>query len=257
MAEIKCNLREPNALKETPINLVVRYNNQKLVYSSGRRIHPKYWDSTTQKAKRLKEFSGADLLNDSLRKMIDVIYSQIEGYRRDHNQQFPEIPELKSLLDVAFSRKADQPRLTFFSYIDWFTYEYAPKKQIVSGSETNLTSENTLKTYRTTLRLLELFAQQGGTFDFKDIDMKWYFRFTEWCNSNRNYNPSTIGKHIKVIKCWLRKAEEDGLHSSGFYKHRDFRKPAYLSETVLYISDKVTPSFRGKVAAKSFAGCGN
>jgi integrase len=30
----------------------------------------------------------------------------------------------------------------------------------------------------------------------------------------------------------LRKAEEEGLHNIHFYKHQDFRKPVYLSETI-------------------------
>ncbi|WP_410479187.1 hypothetical protein [Pedobacter miscanthi] len=45
MAEIKLNLREPNTEKETPINVIIRYNGQKLVYSSGKRIHPSMWDN--------------------------------------------------------------------------------------------------------------------------------------------------------------------------------------------------------------------
>ena len=49
-AEIKLNLREPNAEKETPINVIIRFNGQKLVYSSGKRIHPSMWDNLSQKA---------------------------------------------------------------------------------------------------------------------------------------------------------------------------------------------------------------
>lgn len=45
MAEINFNLRDPKSKKETPINVVVRYNNQKLVYSSGKRVLPHHWDS--------------------------------------------------------------------------------------------------------------------------------------------------------------------------------------------------------------------
>ncbi|ATP58403.1 hypothetical protein CPT03_19020 [Pedobacter ginsengisoli] len=232
MAEIKLNLREPNADKETPINVIVRYNNQRLVYSSGKRVLPKYWDVANQKARKMKDFPSAELLNSNLRLMTQAIHAEIETYLRGSDQRYPDPKQLKQLLDLRFDRTVKESKKTFFEFIDWFSYEYAPKKQIVTNNETSVTSVNTIKTYTTTLRLLKVFAKEIGDFDFKDIDMNWYFRFTDWCNSEKSYNPSTIGKHIKVIKCWLRKAEEEGLHDVTFYKHRDFRKPAYLSETV-------------------------
>ncbi|MGY0039643.1 phage integrase SAM-like domain-containing protein [Pedobacter sp. NJ-S-72] len=232
MAEINFNLRKPNSETETPINVIVRYDGRKLVYSSGKKILPKFWDVISQKARKVKEYQQADILNSNLRSIAEVIFSELENYQKEHSQRLPEVIELKNILDIKFSRTSVPVKRNFFDFIDWFSYQYAPKKQLVTNNETNLTSANTLKTYTTTLRLLKVFAKDEGLFDFKDINIDWYFRFTDWCNANKNYNPSTIGKHIKVLKTWLRKAEEEGLHSSTFYKHRDFRKPAYLSETI-------------------------
>ena len=232
MAEINLNLRDPSADKETPINVVVRYTNQRLVYSSGKRILPKHWDVANQKARKTRDCPYAELLNSSLRSMTQIIHAEIEVYLKEHDQSYPDLKELKRLLDLRFDRIAKEPKRNLFEFIDWFSYDYAPKKQIVTNTETSLTSTNTIKTYTTTLRLLKVFAKEQGNFDFKDINMDWYFKFTDWCNRVKNYNPSTIGKHIKVIKCWLRKAEEEGLHHTTFYKNRDFRKPSYLSETV-------------------------
>jgi hypothetical protein len=81
------------------------------------------------------------------------------------------------------------------------------QKQLIKSNETSATSPNTLKTYVTTLRLLKIFVKVNGTFDFKDINLSWYQNFTEWCNSNKNYNPSTIGKHIGHFG-------KNGLHSA-------------------------------------------
>jgi len=232
MAEINFNLRKPNSETETPINVIIRYDGLKLVYSSGKKIIPKYWDVINQKARKVKDYQQADILNSNLRSIAEVIFSELENYQKENKQRLPDIIELKNILDVKFSRTSAPVKRNFFEFIDWFSYQYAPKKQLITNNETNLTSINTLKTYTTTLRILKVFAKDEGGFDFKDINIDWYFRFTDWCNTNKNYNPSTIGKHIKVIKTWLRKAEEEGLHSSTFYKHRDFRKPAYLSETI-------------------------
>lgn len=239
MAEIKLNLRQPAAVKETPINIIVRFNNQKLVYSSGKKIYPKFWDTARQKAKKTKEYPGAELLNSSLNAMTRIINDELERYLKQNDQHLPSPNELKQMLDVRFGRLEIAQRMSFFEYIGWFTYEYAPKKQIVTNNDTSVTSVNTLKTYRTTLRLLQTFAKEKGTFDFKDININWYFQFTDWCNSVRSYNPSTIGKHIKVIKTWLKKAEDDGFNNNKFYKSTDFRKPSYLSETIYLNRDEL------------------
>lgn len=239
MAEINLNLREPNSQKETPINVIVRYNGKKLVYPSGKKVLPKFWDTIGQQAKKIKDNQHADLLNSNLRGIVDSIYLVLEGYLRDNNQSFPDTQELKRLLDLKFCRTVLTVKKNFFEFIEWYSNDYAPKRQLVTNNETSVTSINTLKTYTTTFRLLKVFAKDNGMFDFKDINIDWYFKFTDWCNSERNYNPSTIGKHIKVLKTWLRKAEEEGLHNSTFYKHRDFRKPAYLSETIYLNRDEL------------------
>ena len=239
MAEIKLNLREPNSVKETPINVVIRYNGQKLVYSSGKRIHPSMWDSLSQRAKRSKDFTTSELLNGSLRLIIQGVYEEIERYQKDNQQGFPEPKQLKTILDIRFSRITEVTKKNFFEFIEWYSLVYAPKKQLIKNNETSATSPNTLKTYVTTLRLLKIFAECNGAFDFKDINLEWYQKFTDWCNSNKNYNPSTIGKHIKVIKTWLRKAEDEGLHTATFYKHQDFRKPSYLSESIYLNRDEL------------------
>jgi hypothetical protein len=151
MAEIKLNLREPNSEKETPINLIIRFNNQKLVYSSGKRILPKYWEILQQKSKKSKDNPNAELLNANLRSIVESIRTEIETYLKIHNQIYPDVKELKALLDVKFGRTAPIPKKTFFEFINWFSYEYAPYKQIATNSETNVISKNTIKTYTTTL----------------------------------------------------------------------------------------------------------
>ena len=232
MAEINLNLRKPKSESETPINVIIRYGGQKLVYSSGRKVQPKYWDITNQKVRKTKDYQNADIINANLRQITEDIFSEMERYQKDNNQNLPEPSELKHIMDLKYGRVTIVRKQNFFEFIEWFSYEYAPKKQIVTMNETSPTSINTLKTYTTTLRLLKVFAKDYGNFDFPEINMDWYFKFTDWCNAVKNYNPSTIGKHIKVIKLWLRKAEEEGISVTTFYKHRDFRKPAYISEAI-------------------------
>lgn len=100
MAEIKLNLRQPTADKGTPINVIVRYNNQKLVYSSGKKIHPNYWETAGQKAKKTKEFTSAELLNSNLRIIVQTIDDEIEGFLKSNDQHYPTPADLKCILDI-------------------------------------------------------------------------------------------------------------------------------------------------------------
>lgn len=94
MAEINLNLRDPKSEKETPINVVIRYNKQKLVYSSGKRIFPRCWDSNNQKARKSKDFPQAEVLNSSLRSIKDLIYIELETYLKGNHQQYPDVNHL-------------------------------------------------------------------------------------------------------------------------------------------------------------------
>ena len=59
MAEIDYNLRKPIAEAKKPINVIIRYEGQKLVYSSGKKIIPRYWDIINQKARWVFRSDGA------------------------------------------------------------------------------------------------------------------------------------------------------------------------------------------------------
>ena len=54
MATVTFNLKEPNSKSETLIYLIFRYNNSKLKYSTGQKIHPKYWNAETQLVREVK-----------------------------------------------------------------------------------------------------------------------------------------------------------------------------------------------------------
>ena len=56
------NLRKPNATSPTPINLVIRYNNEKFTYPAGEHILPKNWQG--EKTKKGYQRAKANAFND-------------------------------------------------------------------------------------------------------------------------------------------------------------------------------------------------
>jgi len=49
MAKVNLNLKNPKSSKPTPVNLIVRWNKQRLVIYTRESIHPKYWQSDKTK----------------------------------------------------------------------------------------------------------------------------------------------------------------------------------------------------------------
>ena len=74
-------LREPNDKKPTSIYCHLRFNNEKIVFATGEKIHPIEWDSGKQRAINSKKFP----YNSELNIWLDKIDSEIKSIFRSFN----------------------------------------------------------------------------------------------------------------------------------------------------------------------------
>lgn len=65
MANFNFNLKESKSLTPTPINLIVRYSKNKVVFYTRESILPTNWDKDTQRAKPGKELPEFNRENSS------------------------------------------------------------------------------------------------------------------------------------------------------------------------------------------------
>ena len=68
MANVRFNLKNRTEL-ETLISVVFRYDGQKLVYSTGQKINPKFWNDKEQKARETSRFPQFSEFNAYLKKI--------------------------------------------------------------------------------------------------------------------------------------------------------------------------------------------
>lgn len=68
-------------------------------------------------------------------------------------------------------------------------------------------------------------------FDFDDITMDFYRKFTNWL-ARKGYTINSIGKCIKDLKNILANAQEDGLHETEEYKRRKFKVTAEEADNI-------------------------
>src|SRR4051812_40871174 len=97
------NLRKPAATSPTPINLVIRYNNQKFIYPTAERILPKNWqgDKTKKGYQRAKAntFNDYAELNARLDNIENTVTNVFRKYRNDHQNEVSSVEQFRELLE--------------------------------------------------------------------------------------------------------------------------------------------------------------
>ncbi len=196
MAKFNFNLREPKGTSETPINLVVRWNNIRLVYPTNETIHPEFWEKDKNTKLFLQKVSSkykqSSELNARL-KHIDNTASDIFRRFVNDNKIFPTINELRTAFDKEFNPNKDR-KLDFFGYFEKFIDE---SKLKTSTKTKSLYSANTIKNYRNTLTHLRDYSKsKNRKIDFENIDLDFYHDLIEYLTNEKDFSENTKGRII-------------------------------------------------------------
>ena len=125
MAKYNFNLRDPNSQNNTPINLIVRYNGIRLVYSTEESINPKYWQKDRskrnfQRAKETRDFPEYPEFNAGLDLFKSKVKSVFRKLTNDNDHKAPNKHELKEALDKEFDRSTNTIPNNLFDFIEYF-----------------------------------------------------------------------------------------------------------------------------------------
>jgi site-specific recombinase XerD len=233
MAKPKFQLRKPQAETETLISLVYRFGNNKFVYSTGESINPKYWDAKLQRAQnniRGNKPLAASLksINFQLERYISKLAEILSSLKIQ--KITPTIEGLKIEFDKEFKKNTAAKKTDLFGFID----NHIKTVRFTRTTPPKPINERTLKKYRTTLKVLQDFAdkKRKGRLNFKDIDLGFYYDFIEFLQKDYGHTTNTIGKYIQILKIFLREATEAGINKNLAFENRKF---AAMSEAVEHI----------------------
>ena len=120
MAITKFFLKEPSSLDETMVYLFFAYNNQRLKYSTGEKLHPKFWNDKKQRAKETKSFPSHTTLNVTL----DNLAINVKGTHGDlvNSNKAPTPYKLKDALDMSLFKEEHGQKTTFLKFIGVLNY---------------------------------------------------------------------------------------------------------------------------------------
>jgi integrase len=226
MASSTLVLKEPKSESPTLIYLLFRFNNQRLKYSTGQKIHPKFWNEDKQKAKETRALSGYAELNTLLKNHKDVAHDVYRTLIND--KQIPTVKNIKNGIDEVLKTplQNSSPK-EFIGFIDFYI-------------KNTTKSESTIKQYNQTLRLIKEFQEKTRcALTFDSIDLDFYDKFTAYLAS-KGYYLNTIGTVIKNLKVFLNVAIEKGLTKNISFKSRKFKKIQEESESIYLTKDEIT-----------------
>ena len=82
---------------------------------------------------------------------------------------------------------------------------------------------STVKAIKQAMKQFKLFQEETGrTYDFKDIDMTFYYDYTAYLKK-KDYAINSVGKCVKELKAILYTAEIEGFHSNSVWKDKKFK----------------------------------
>jgi integrase len=232
--KINFNLRPASQdAKDTALNCVIRWNQQRLVISSVERIKPSDWNLKTQRGKK---FVGHTEFNTRLDNIENDIKEVYRTFIND-NKQYPTITQLRELVKNKLAGIQQPKKLpqTFFEHVKEYIQQASERENKVTERKL---APVTIRVYKQVYNVLKEFAEyRGKTITFEGMNLAFYEDYKSFLQFNKGYAKNTVGKHIRVLKGFLNDARAKGIEVHIDLKHQNFKG---VSESVknIYLNDE-------------------
>ena len=233
-----CNYYIKKSVKSgmTPIFVRIRSRilNVDIKLSTNIEVDARRWNAAAEKASTLANFRKSEA-GKILFAKLDQIESLIEGRLNDKevitsekarliidSVTYQEAIEAKKQEEEEKARKeAASKKMTLKKFIAKY------KEEVANGGRQTEQGKNyaysSVKAIKGALQQFENFqVEKGRTYDFKDIDMNFYYAYTAYLKK-KEYSINSIGKCIKILKGVMAAAESEGYHTNSIFKDRKFK----------------------------------
>jgi integrase len=231
--KVNFNLRPASEnAKDTALNCVIRWNQQRIVISSVERIKPSDWNLKTQRAKK---FAGHTEFNTRLDNIENDIKEVYRTFINDNNQ-YPTITQLRELVKnkLAGIQKVKKLPQTFFEHVKEYIKQASERENKITERKL---APVTIRVYNQVYNVLNEFSQyRGKSITFEGMNLAFYEDYKSFLQFNKGYAKNTVGKHIRVLKGFLNDARAKGIDVHIDLKHQNFKG---VTESVknIYLND--------------------
>ncbi len=216
MAQARFYLKDPNQDGQSLILLKCTYKihwneSLRLTYSTNLYIDPSFWNKKKQRAKSSISFPENDSLNERLDELAFIVRKIYNQYRNEKRAYELTTSSFREEINKEFwgLEPFTEAKEDFFTWVPSWLEKYKHSRTY---------NENTLQNYKRAFNLLTEFKDEHGTFDFKDINVDFFFQFIDYVQEKYNYADNTIIKYIERIRSILNAATEDGVNVNDKYR---------------------------------------
>ena len=225
-------LRNPTDKSPTAIYCHLRFNNERIVFATGEKIHPAQWDSGKQRAINSKKYPQ----NSELNIWLDRIDTEIKSIFRSFNLDSisPTGDLIKNKINERIFKKTTSRLPSLIDFIDSYIQECSKIK-----------NPNTVRTYITTYKHLKSYAKLHSiNLDSSSITLDFYNSFVDYLTHDLILSQNTIGKHIQVFKTFMNEATDRGFNKKMDFRGRKFKRLAEPVESI-YLNLEELDRIRG------------
>lgn len=213
-------LRDPKSTKPTLINCHLRFNNERLVFSTGEKIIPTEWDSSKQRAINSKKYPHNSELNIWLDKVEMEVKTIFRTFNLDNISPTPD--KIREQINSKLFNQASKKRPPLLVFIASYIEECSKIK-----------NPNTVRTYITTYKHLQSYAQAlKVNLDYDSINLDFYNSYVNFLMNELNLSQNTIGKHIQIFKSFMNEATDRGYNKKLEFRGRKFKRLAEPVESI-------------------------
>lgn len=212
MPEAKFVLKEPNSTSKTLVYMFYNFNNQRLKYSTGEKILPRYWNLAKQRAKESSQFPEYPEFNQRLKNIEAAINNCFRRLLNDNKNITPDI------LREELNNELSEDKLTSKqeNLLKWMEAEI----EIIKLSQ----KKGSIQVYNSLLKHLKEFSvKRRYKLTFDSITLEFYEQFKDYIFHDKKLLTNTFGKQIKTLKTFLNIATEKGINENFAYKSKLFK----------------------------------
>ena len=253
MAYFNFNLRNPGGVKPSPINFVVRYGKQRLVFPTGEKVQPDQWDADRQRVKGIKkgklpfteaqeaEAKKRDELNARLSHLQSVTGELLSAYLTQYKAA-PAPDTLRCLLNERLDRtpKEAAPKpLDLFDFIEEYIGD-AARRLNPKGKPLHPGTIRIFKRVRDVMKEFKEKKYRKRPFSFEQLDADPTGFYTDYRNfliQDKAFATNTVGKNLKTVKTFLLEAQARGLLKN--FNPRRFKAVAEDADSIFLTEDEL------------------
>jgi len=188
--------------------MIFRPLKQRLVYSTGLKIPPKYWNDNTHRAKATQDFIDYQFINHELDKLESLALSIAKQY----------ISQSKILTSLAFKGEMDALYHGKIRHSGVKDFSSFMDKFIAERSRSPKYKPKSIAVYQTTKNHFNRYAK-GKVVYFEDLSIEFLLGFIQHLY-DKDYSNNHINKIITTIRTMLNDATDRGFNKNMDYKSR-------------------------------------